>query len=154
MMSILKKSILLILIVAIAIPLRYGSTDPSYLIFRLLHSALSLKYFVVSDPARPTLSAEYRAFENILRLNPLPELDPSADALTVIKELRLKFSNSGINPKPSECQITKEVFECDGHVADGFWVDHQLISLPLDSNKILVYIHGGGLISGDVHSKR
>ena len=153
LLGILKKLVLFILIVAIAIPFRYGSTDTTYLIFRLLHSALSVKHSVFSDPARPTLSAEYRAFENILRLNPLPELDPSADPLTVIKELRLKFKNSGINPKPSECKITKEVFEYDGHVAEGFWVDNQPISLSLNSNKILLYIHGGGLISGDVHSR-
>ena len=105
------------------------------------------------DHARPTLSAEYRAFESILRLNPLPELDPSDDPLTVIKELRWTFSKSSINPKPASCKIRKEVFEDDGVMADGFWVDNQPTSLPLDSNKILLYVHGGGLISGDVHSK-
>lgn len=149
-----KRLVLLVLIVAIAVPIRYGSTDPTYLVFRLLHSVLTLKHSIVPDHARPTLSAEYRAFENILLLNPLPELDPSADPLTVIKELRLTLSNSGINPKPSTCKITKEVFQYDGQMADGFWVDNQpTSSLSLNSNKILLYVHGGGLISGDVHSK-
>ncbi len=141
------------LILAIAIPVRYGSTNPSYLVFRLLHSALSLKHSLLPDHTRPTLSAEYRAFENIVRMSPLAELDPLADPLTVIKELRLAFKNSNISPKPSECKIKKEVFEYDGHTVDGYWIDNQPNKLPIDSNNILLYVHGGGFISGDVDGK-
>jgi len=75
----LKKLILFVLIMAIAIPLRYGSTNHQYLQVRLLHSILSLKHSFVRDEARPTLSADYRAFENILRMRPMVKIDPTAD---------------------------------------------------------------------------
>ena len=69
--GILKKSVVFILIVAIAVPLRYGSTDPKYIGFRLLHSIFTLKHSLIPDQARPTLSPEYRAFEDILKLVPI-----------------------------------------------------------------------------------
>lgn len=47
--GILKKSAIFILIVAIAIPLRYGSTNPAYLRLRLFHSMLAMKHAIVSD---------------------------------------------------------------------------------------------------------
>jgi acetyl esterase/lipase len=149
----LKKSVLFILIVAIAIPLRYGSTDPKYLCVRLLHSILSLKHSLIPDRDRPTLSAEYRAFENMLRMIPFPKLDPSADPLTVIKEMRSSFAMNSITPKPSQCQINKEVFEHDGHVVDGYWVSYPPKNIQRHSDKILLYFHGGGYVLGNIHSK-
>jgi hypothetical protein len=71
--EILKKLAIFVLIVAIAIPLRYGSTNRQYLSFRLLYSMLSVKHSLLPDRARPTLSADYRAFENILQMKPIVE---------------------------------------------------------------------------------
>jgi acetyl esterase/lipase len=149
----LKKSILFILILAIAIPLRYGSTDPKYVCFRLLHSIFTLKHSLIPDRARPTLSAEYRAFENILQMVPLVKMNTSADSLTVIKEMRSSFSMNSITPQPSECQINKEVFEHDGHVVDAYWVSYPPKNFQRHSDKILLYIHGGGYLLGNIHSE-
>ncbi|UJR11946.1 hypothetical protein I4U23_016124 [Adineta vaga] len=148
----LKKLVLFILIVSIAIPLRYGSIDPKYLFIRLLHSTLSLKYSMISDQARPTLSANYRAFENMLRMMPFPKLDPSADPLTVIKEMRSSFDMNSITPKPSQCQIDKEVFEYDEHVVDAYWVNYPPKNIQRHSDKILLYFHGGGYFLGNINS--
>ncbi|CAF0969555.1 unnamed protein product [Adineta steineri] len=148
----LKKLVLFILIVAIAIPLRYGSTDPKYLCVRLLHSILTLKHSLVSDQARPTLSTNYRAFENMLKMMPSPELDTSADPLTVIIGIRSSFDMNSLIPKPSECQIKKEVFEHDGHVVDGYWVNYPPKDIQKHSDKILLYFHSGGYFLGDIHS--
>ena len=149
----LKKLVLFIVIVAVAIPLRYGSTDPKYLCVRLLHSILSLKHSLISDPARPTLSANYRAFENMLQMIPLFKLNTSADPFTVVKEMRSSFDMNSITPKPSQCQITKEVFVHDEHVVDGYWVNYPPKDIQRHSDKILLYFHGGGYLLGDIYSK-
>lgn len=149
--QVLKTLILFIALVAIVIPLRYGSTNPKYLIIRLLHSALSLKHPFISDPLRPEVSDEYRAFENLFRLRSVSKPDPSADALPLIKKIRSKFLLRTLLPKPSQCQVKKEIFEYDGHTVDTYWVHHrQVSSTPKEVDHILIYLHGGGFIMGDI----
>jgi acetyl esterase/lipase len=149
----LKKLILFILIVAIAIPLRYGSTNHKYVLIRVLHSILSLKHSLVPDQTRPTLSANYRAFENLFRLRLVPNSDPLADPLPFIKNMRLELKFDTIIPKLSHCQVNKEIFEHDGHVVDAYWVDHRQENVQKKSDKILLYLHGGEYIAGDIHGK-
>ncbi|CAF2752052.1 unnamed protein product [Rotaria sp. Silwood2] len=148
----LKKLVLFVLIVAIAVPLRYGSTNHQYVLMRLLHSTLSLKHCLLSDQARPTLSADYRAFEEILRMHLIPEIDPLRDPLSIVKEIRSSVSLAAAIPKPTHCQVTRQVFEHDTHTVDAFWVNHHQKKLQKESNKIVLYFHGGGYISGDIHS--
>ncbi|CAF4488691.1 unnamed protein product [Rotaria sp. Silwood2] len=150
--SFLKKLVLFILIVAVVIPLLYGSTNPRYLTLRLLHSVLTLKHSLLSDQARPTLSAEYRAFENVLRMKPLIKHDALADPIIRVKDLRSTFSTNSIIPKPSQCQINKEVFVHDGHSVDTYWINYPPRKLQKDSDKLLLYFHGGGYVSGDIQS--
>jgi acetyl esterase/lipase len=149
----LKKLVLLVLIVAIAIPLHYGSTNHKYLRLRLLHSMLSIKHAIIPDPTRPTISADYRAFEEIMLRVPLGELDPTKDILTIIKELRLAFTMGTTIPKPSKCQVNKEVFQHDGHSVDAYWIDNHQNKFHRNSDKILLFFHGGGYMLGDIHSK-
>ncbi|CAF1000922.1 unnamed protein product, partial [Adineta steineri] len=104
--SCLKNFTIFVVIVAIAIPFLYDSTDPSYLIVRVIHSVFSLKNSLISDKARPTLSSDHRAFENLIRMKPLTKLDTSSDLLIVIKELRLTMRQSNISPKPLTYHIT------------------------------------------------
>jgi acetyl esterase/lipase len=146
----LKKLVLFVLIVAIAIPLWYGSTNRQYLQLRLLHSVLSLKHSLLSDAARPTLSADYRAFEDILRMKPIAERDPTADILTIIKEFRKSFIMGTLIPKPSQCQIKEEVFGYEGHTVDTYWIDNSPRKFEKNSDKLIIYLHGGGYILGDV----
>ncbi|CAF0789423.1 unnamed protein product [Adineta steineri] len=136
---------------AITIPLRYNSTDPNYLCVRLIHSILSLKHSLVSDPARPTLSANFRAFENMLQMIPFPKNDPSVGPLTVIKEMRNAFGRFFVTPKPYQCQIKKEIFEHDGHAVDTHWINYPPKNIEKHSNKILFYIHGGEYLLGNIH---
>lgn len=148
-----KKLSLFVLIVAIAIPVRYGSTDSIYLFVRVIHSMLSLKNSILPDPARSMLSADYRAWEDMLRSNPVPKPDPLADPFTIIKELRSNLGFGTIIPKTSQCKINKEVFEHDGHTVDAYWVDNHQKSLQRESDIILLYFHGGGYLMGDIHGK-
>jgi len=149
----LKKLILFVLIVAIAIPLRYGSTNHQYLQVRLLHSILSLKHSLVRDEARPTLSADYRAFENILRMKPKEEFDPTADPIILIKDARSTVTFSTIIPKPSQCQISKELFEHDGHTVDAYWVENHHKNFQRHTDHIILYFHGGAYMLGDIESE-
>jgi acetyl esterase/lipase len=149
----LKKLAAIVLILAIAIPLRYGSTNRHYLSLRLLHSALSLKHFIISDSVRPTLSADYRAFEDILRMKPLVKRNPSEDPLTLVKRIRSFSKMSNLIPKPSHCQITKEVFEHDSHTVDTYWIDNHQRKFQRHADHIILYFHGGGYLLGDIDGK-
>jgi len=151
--GLLKKLAVFFLILAIAIPLRYGSTDLPYLGIRLLHSVLSLKHSLLPDQARPTLSADYRAFEDILRIKPSLEGDLSEDALTIIKRVRAFSSLNTIIPKPSQCKINKEVFEHDGHTVDTYWVENHQKKFQRHADHIILYFHGGGYILGDIEGE-
>ncbi len=149
----LKTLAILVLIVGIAIPLRYGSINHGYLGFRLLHSVLSLEHSLISDSARPTFSAEYRAFENILRMKPLLSADPLADPLTVIKTIRSSSAMDTIIPKPSQCKIDKEVFEHGGHTVDAYWIDNHQRKFQRHADHIILYFHGGGYMFGSIRSE-
>ncbi|CAF1143564.1 unnamed protein product [Rotaria sordida] len=146
----LKKLALFILIAAIAVPLHYGSTNVKHLRIRLLHSMLSIKHSFLPDQARPTLSADYRAFEDIIVMMPLGELDPLANLSTIMKELRSGFTLGTTVPKPSQCQVNKEVFEHDGHTVDTYWVNYHGKKFQRNSDKILLFFHGGGYMLGDI----
>lgn len=147
------KCFVLILILTIAIPLRYGSTDPKYLLVRCIHSILSIKHSLISDPNRPELSADYRAFESLFRLKPIPKPDPTIDPLPLIKSIRPRFLIGTLIPKPTQCQIKKETIEHNGHTVDTYWVHHRQINPLTPTDHLLLYLHGGGFIMGDIHGR-
>ena len=149
----LKNSAIFILITAISIPLLYRSTDPKYIMFRLMLSIFTLKHSLIPDRARPTLSPQFRAFENILKLVPFAKFDASADPLTIVKQMRSSFDMNSITPKPSGCQINKEVFEYDGHTVDAYWVTYPARKIQKHSDRILIYTHGGGYFLGDINGE-
>jgi hypothetical protein len=151
--GLLKKLALFALIVAITIPMHYRSTNPTYLGFRLLHSTLSLKNSLLPDQARPTLSADYRAFEDILRMKPESNRDPLSDPLPLVQKSRSEFLLTAIIPKLPHCQVNKEVFEHDGHTVDAYWVDDHQENLQKKADKILLYLHGGGYMAGSIRGK-
>ncbi|CAF1224242.1 unnamed protein product [Adineta ricciae] len=152
--GLLKTSVVVVLIVAIAIPLRYGSTDYPYLRARVAHSLLTLRYSFAPDPDRPRLTAEYRAFETLLRLRPLLADHLYADPSQAIKLLRLHVRSNNVSPKPSECQIDKEVFVHNQHSTDGFWINHPPRTFQKKTDKLLLYFHGGGYVFGDIETYR
>jgi acetyl esterase/lipase len=152
--SLIKKLSLFILIVSIAIPLRYGSTNPKYLRIRCIHSLLSLTYTFIRDQDRPTLSSDYRAFETLLRLKPLAELDPLADPISVVKEFRSSFSLGIIVPKPSLCQINKQIYAHEGHTVEAYWINHHQTNQQSNTKNLILYFHGGAYLAGDIHSKK
>jgi len=149
----LKKIAVIIVIVAIVIPIRYGSTNGKYLVARLMHSALSIKHSIILDQARPTLSAEYRAFEEILRMKPVMEIDISGDPVVVVKNMRASFAEKDFGTKPSTCSITKEIFEHDGHTVDGYWVNNHQRNFQGYTDHFMIYMHGGAYLIGDINCK-
>ena len=151
--GVLKKLVVLVLILAIAIPLWYGSTNRKYLALRLIHSALSLKHSIISDPNRPTLSADYRAFEELLRKRPIFDFNSPDDLWTKIKRLRSGSSMKNSVVLPSLCNISKEVFEHDGHTVDAYWIDNHQKKTQRHADHIMIYFHGGGYLFGDIDSK-
>jgi hypothetical protein len=70
-------------------------------------------------------------------MNPAPKVDPLADPLPFIKETRSNLKFHTIVPKPSHCQVNKEIFEHDGHTVDAYWIDHRQENLQKKSDKIL-----------------
>ncbi len=151
--GLLKIIAIFVLIVTIAIPLRYGSIDAQYLSIRLFHSMLSVKYCLLPDSARPTLSADYRAFEKVMRMKPKAEKDPLADSMTTVKNFRSSFTMATIIPKPSQCQINKKIFQHDGHSVDTYWIDYPTRKFQPKSDRLILYFHGGGYVLGDIHSE-
>lgn len=149
----LKKLAILVLILAVAIPLRYGSTNRHYLFLRLMHSALTLKHTFIRDEARPTLSSDYRAFENLLKLKPMVANLSAEDPMVILKRMRAGASMNNLVPKPQLCNITKEVFEHEGHTVDTFWVDNHQNKFQRHADHIIVYFHGGGYLVGDMNSE-
>lgn len=149
----LKKLFYLVAILAVAIPLYYGSTDYRHLRLRLVHSMLSLKHSLIPDPARPMLTSDYRAFETILRMRPLFGADPLADPHEIIKRLRVSLGSHQLNPKPSLCYVDRDVFSHDGHTIDAYWVSHPPRDFEKKTDRLLLYFHGGGYLFGDIDSK-
>lgn len=147
-----KKFFLLFLIIALTISIQYQSINHQYLALCSTHSVLSSIYSIVPDANRPTLSADYRAFETIVLMNPLGD-DPTLEAAIIVKNLRLNQAISTIVPKPAQCQITHELFEHDGHKVNTYWIDHRSHQFQKHIDPIIVYFHGGGYILGDIHSK-
>jgi hypothetical protein len=151
--SLIKKVSIVILIISIIIPIRYGSTNIRYLRVRCFHSLLSLTYTFVGDEDRPNLSSDYRAFETLLRLKPLVELDPLSDPIAVIKEIRSTFSLGILVPKPSLCQINKHIYNDEGHTVDAYWINYHETNEQFNTKNIVLYFHGGAYMAGDIHSK-
>ena len=137
----------------ISIFLRYESTNPHHIIFRLFHSALSIKHSFIEDHARPNLSSDYRAFEDILRMKPLLKRTAEEDPTAILKRIRTGSSMTNIVPKPQLCNITKEVFEHNGHSVDTFWVDNHQNKFQRHADHIIIYFHGGAYLSGDIQSE-
>lgn len=149
--GIVKKLTIFILIVSIVIPIRYGSIDPQYISVRLLHSILSFKYMIIHDETRQTLSADYLAFEAILRMKPIENDSSTIDPLLKIEKLRSSYTMSTVIPKPSQCQIKEELFDYDNHSVQTFWIENHRHQFQPESDKLLVYFHGGGYLLGDMN---
>ena len=149
----IKKVTLFILALGITIPIYYDATDPQYLIIRTLHSLFSLKHSLTSDSTHPALSADYRAFETLLRLQPVVKADLRADPAMTVKQFRSSFSFGTMIPRPSSCQVTKQIYTYNEHTVDAFWVNHHHGKELTNTDRIVLYLHGGGYFVGDIHSK-
>ncbi|CAF3386574.1 unnamed protein product [Rotaria sp. Silwood2] len=78
--------------------------------------------------------------------------DPLEDPIARLKDFRSSFTLNNIIPQLSQCQITKERFEHDGHSVDIYWINYPARNFQGNSDKLLLYFHGGGYISGDIQS--
>mgnify|MGYP002378930015 CR=1 FL=1 len=151
--KLIKRLSILVLIISIVLPLLYGSINHRYIILRLFHSALSIKHSFIEDHARPNLSSDYRAFEDILRMKPLLKRTAEEDPTAILKRIRTGSSMTNIVPKPQLCNITKEVFEHNGHSVDTFWVDNHQNKFQRHADHIIIYFHGGAYLFGDIQSE-
>jgi hypothetical protein len=151
--SFFKVLAIITLLFAIAIPIRYGSTHPKYLRLRFLHSMVSMVQSFSTDLTRPNLSADYRAFELLLRYRPLVKVDKTIDALEMVKRVRASFSLGSTVTHPDNCQITKHNYEYEGHSVDTYWIGNRAHDEKQDSNNILLYFHGGAYLTGNVQGE-
>ena len=149
-MFICKVLCFVILFVGILIPIRYESINVRYISFRLIHSILTLKHSFEQDENRPMLSAEYRAFESLLRVK--SESDLIGDPLTVVAKMRSSFGMSHLLPRPSGCYVRKQIFTDDDnnnkHSVDTYWINMN----EKQSDMLLIYYHGGGYMVGNIDS--
>lgn len=152
-LSMLKTLTLVILLLALAIPFYYRSTNWKYLQIRLIHSIFTFEHRLVPDRERPELSAEYRAFESFFHRFPATNYDPTADYLEVAKQMRENFKFGTIIPRPKDCRFRNQIYEYQGQTAEVFWVDHRDRVKDWTSDRILIYFHGGGYILGDFSSQ-
>jgi hypothetical protein len=105
-----------------------------------------LKHSLVPDSALPILSADYRAFESMLRMRPLVNYDPLANPITIAKKIRSTAKLGTLIPKPSYCQVNKEIFDHDVHTMDTYWVDYFMKKFQKHSDKLLLLLHGRGYV--------
>ncbi|CAF3447304.1 unnamed protein product [Rotaria sp. Silwood1] len=147
--SIIMKLGLIILLLAIAIPLYYSSTNPGYLLSRLIHSLILIKHTLVPDTDRPMLSAEYCAFESMLRSSPQVNYDLKDDPLKIAKEMRASFPIDTVVPRPTECQFKKQIYEYDRRTVEAYWVDYRTGTKKWNADRVILYFHGGSYIVGD-----
>ena len=152
--GLVKKLGIVIVLVSIVVPIRYGSIDVQYISIRLLHSMLSFRYMILGDQSRPTLSADFLAFESIIRMKPPSDDDSSIDPLVTIEKLRSSFTLSSVIPKPSQCQIKEKVIDFDNHSVQTFWIENHQHQFQLESDKVLIYFHGGGYLLGDINGRK
>ncbi|CAF2058031.1 unnamed protein product [Rotaria magnacalcarata] len=71
-----------------------------------------------------------------------------------MKYLRSFFAIGTTVPKPSQCQINKEIFDYDGHVIETYWINYPIRKFQMNSDILLLYLHGGGYMLGDIYSYR
>ncbi|CAF5038182.1 unnamed protein product, partial [Rotaria sp. Silwood1] len=71
------------------------------------------------------------------------------DPLERAKEMRANFPFNVIIPRPPQCQFKKQVFEYEGQTADAYWINHRVQEKNWESDRILLYFHGGGYVLGD-----
>jgi acetyl esterase/lipase len=45
------------------------------------------------------------------------------------------------------------VFHHDGHSVDTYWIDYPPRKFQRNSDKFILYFHGGGYMIGDIHGK-
>jgi acetyl esterase/lipase len=128
-------------------------TDPKHMLLQLIHFLVSLYYSVLPDYARPMLSADYRAFETLLYLNPLKTPSQSVSSQKFINDLRSSLLLSTVIPRPSLCRIRKEQYAYDGRSVPTYWIDHRIVHEETISDQILLYFHGGGYMVGNIQSK-
>ena len=118
-----------------------------------MHSVLSIKHSIQSDSRQPALSPDYLAFESILRMKPVAVHDPTSDFAMTIKQMRSTFTMGDTIPQPSECQVTKEMLAYDGHFVESYWINYPPRTFRRDSDRLLLYFHGGGYAIGDIKGK-
>lgn len=149
----MRKTTIFVLIMTITASLRCGSINHQYFAIRGLHSILSFRHSLILDITRPTLSAEYRAFEDLIRIRPITQYDLQTDVTAILKDLRSSSSMNLVILKPSQCKVTREIFKYNNHTVDGYWIENHQRIFQRQTDRIIVYFHGGGYILGDIHSK-
>ncbi|CAF0991378.1 unnamed protein product [Rotaria sordida] len=119
------KLTIIILLLAIVIHFYYQSINVTYLDLRLIHSLLTITYTSIPDSNRPMLSAEYRAFESILRHSPRSEFDQMASSLDIAKQMRASFQFDVIVSHPAQCQVKKQIYEYEEQTVETYWIYHR-----------------------------
>ncbi|CAF0991345.1 unnamed protein product [Rotaria sordida] len=95
------------------------------------------------------LSAEYHAFESILRHSPRSEFDPMAGSLDIAKQMHASFQFDVIVSHPAQCQVKKQIYEYKEQTVETYWIYHRSGNINWNTDRILLYLHGGGYFLGD-----
>lgn len=145
-----NKLTLLMLLLAVMFLIDFESSDCRHILFRLFHNLLILKHTFLFDYQRPNLSIAYRAAENLIPNRSMHTVDITADVQTIVKQKRDGFRVEIVIPYPRGCQSKRHVLEYEGQTVETYWLDYrQKKQNTSDSNRILLYFHGGGYVLGD-----
>jgi hypothetical protein len=100
------------------IPLYYTkSINVQYLRLRFIHSLLTTKHARIPDLDQPKSSAEYRAFEQILRYAAVVQYDLTTRPLEIAQEMCASSLFDVIVPRPAQSQVKKQLHQQDGQTA-------------------------------------
>lgn len=150
--SLLKLFAILTTLLAVAIPFYYESTDLGCLRVRVLHSIISSKYSMHPDASRPNLSPDYVAFETLLKNRPIVKFDSTHNIHDVVQEMRSSFPFGKILPRSSQCKSKELSVTINDHSLRYYQVHYAAVHETLETDRVLIYFHGGGYMVGDFQS--
>ncbi|CAF1213258.1 unnamed protein product [Rotaria sordida] len=87
----------------------------------------------------------------MLSFKSLLEPDLLVDPLEMARKLRLSFLLGTMVPRPYHCQVNKQVYEYEGHKAEAYWINHHAGKEQRNTDQIVIYLHGGAYVRGDIN---
>ena len=156
-MPILTNLIYLVVLLAIAPIIHYKTTNVNHILLKLTLGIQHIQYTYIT-PIHHSNTTSHYIFQQFLKNNqgtdPLNVTDPTS----VVAEQRAGFPFGTLIPLPIYgCTVHKHTYNIDSQLYTTYYVYGNRNIQHWEQNKnqeILLYLHGGALIYGDINAYR